>query len=110
MDIRELADLCMLDMISVCLTTGKLGDVVAAALDKRERIILVLGKNGDVLPADYTSTITFLSALMTTRGWIDLPPASLAMARHSRENMKKRIRHIHQFMTEFHDDLQPHVL
>ena len=46
------ADMCMLDLITVCLTTGRLGDVVTAAFDKREHVSLVLAKNGDVLPAD----------------------------------------------------------
>jgi len=62
------ADMRILDVIAVCLTTGHPGDVVAAAFDKREHITLILAKNGDVLPADYTVMTTFLYALTTARG------------------------------------------
>jgi hypothetical protein len=93
----------VLDVIAVCLTTGNPGDVVAAAFDKREHITLVLAKNGDVLPADYTATTTFLSALTTAKGWIDLLPF---LVRHSKENMDKRIRNLHQSITDLYDDLR----
>jgi OTT_1508-like deaminase len=105
-DIREPnthADMRVLDMIAVCLTTGKPGDVVAAAFDKHEGITLVLAKNGDVLPADYTATTTFLSALTRARGWIDLLPF---LVRHSKENLDKRIRNLHQSITDLNNDLR----
>src|ERR1700736_2415239 len=97
------ADLRMLDVIAVCLTTGNPGDVVAAAFDKRERITLILAKNGDVLPADSTATTTFLSALTTARGWIDLLPF---LVRYTKKNMDKRIRNLHQSITDLYDDLR----
>ncbi|KIM72906.1 hypothetical protein PILCRDRAFT_15712 [Piloderma croceum F 1598] len=105
-DIREPdthADMRILDVIAVCLTTGHPGDVVAAAFDKRERITLILAKNGDVLPADYTVTTTFLYALTTARGWIDLLPF---LVRHGKENMDKRIRNLHQSISDLYDDLR----
>ena len=97
------ADMRMLDVIAVCLTTGHSGDAVAAAFDKRERITLILAKNGDVLPADYTVTTTFLSALTTARGWIDLLPF---LVRHGKENMDKRIRNLHQSISDLYYDLR----
>ncbi|KAF8816106.1 hypothetical protein BYT27DRAFT_7185345 [Phlegmacium glaucopus] len=99
-------DMRVLDMIAVCLTTGKPGDVVAAAFDKHEGITLVLAKNGDVLPADYAATATFLSALARASGWIDLLPF---LARHSKENLDKRIRNLHQSITDINNDLQSAV-
>jgi len=105
-DIREPdthADMRVLDMIAVCMTTGNPGDVVAAAFDKREGITLVLAKNGDVLPADYAATTTLLSALTRARGWIDLLPF---LVRHGKKNMDKRIRNLHQSITDLNDDLR----
>ena len=93
----------VLDMIAVCLTTGNPDDVVAAAFDKHEGITLVLAKNGDVLPADYAATTTFLSALTRARGWIDLLPF---LVRHGKENMDKRIRNLHQSITDLNNDLR----
>jgi hypothetical protein len=52
-DIRDPDTQRVLDLIAVCLTTGKPGDVVAAAFDKREHIRLVLAKNGDFHSEDY---------------------------------------------------------
>ncbi|KAF8804720.1 hypothetical protein BYT27DRAFT_7194329, partial [Phlegmacium glaucopus] len=108
-DIREPSthtDMRVLDMIAVCLTTGKPGDVVAAAFDKHEGITLVLAKNGDVLPADYAATATFLSALAKASGWIDLLPF---LVRHSKENLDKRIRNLHQSIIDINNDLQSAV-
>ncbi|CAL1715129.1 unnamed protein product [Somion occarium] len=96
-------DMRILDVIAVCLTTGKPGDVVAAAFDKREHLSLVLAKNGDVLPADYAAAQTFFSDLAAATGWTDLLPF---LARHGKENLDKRIRNLHESITHFLDDLQ----
>jgi len=95
-------DLRMLDIIAVCLTTRQPGDVVAAAFGNREHISLVLAKNGGVLAADRTAADTFFSALKTAKGWIDLLPF---LVRHSKANMDKRIRNLHQSLTNLLDDL-----
>ncbi|CAL1717004.1 unnamed protein product [Somion occarium] len=91
-------DMRILDLIAVCLTTGKPGDVVAAAFDKREHVSLVLAKNGDVLPADYAAAQTFFSDWVAARGWSDLLPF---LARHGKENLDKRIRNLHESITHF---------
>ncbi|RDB30542.1 hypothetical protein Hypma_007323 [Hypsizygus marmoreus] len=77
------SDLRLLDVIAACLTTGKPGDVVAAAFDKQEQICLVLAKNGNINSADYATTHAFLSALREAKSWIDLVPF---LAVHSNQN------------------------
>src|SRR5882672_10153444 len=55
-DIREPethSDMRVLEVIATCLTTGRPGDVVAAAFDKRRNIRLLLAKNGDVGSTDF---------------------------------------------------------
>ena len=54
----------VLEVIATCLTTGKPGDVVAAAFDKHGNIRLVLAENRDVGSTDYMATCTFISDLM----------------------------------------------
>ncbi|KAF8809957.1 hypothetical protein BYT27DRAFT_7093155, partial [Phlegmacium glaucopus] len=100
-------DMRVLDTTAVCLTTGNPDDVVAAAFDKHKGITLVLAENGDVLPADYAATTTFLSALTRARGWIDLLPF---LVRHGKENLNKRIRNLHQSITDLNNDLRLAVL
>jgi hypothetical protein len=71
-DFRKLetrSDVHLLEIIATCLTTGKPGDVVAAAFDKRGNIRLVLAKNGNVGSTDYMATRTFISDLMVASDW-----------------------------------------
>ena len=78
----------MLEAIATCLTTGKPGDGVAAAFDKRGNIRLVLAKNGDVGSTDYMATHTFISDLMIASDWIDLLPF---LVNHSKTNLHRSI-------------------
>jgi hypothetical protein len=67
----------MLDLIAVCLTTGKDGDVVAAALDKRGKLGLVLAKNGVPTEQHYRITRRFFADLNAkdTKDWMDVFPS-----------------------------------
>jgi hypothetical protein len=87
----------VLELIATCLTTGKPGDVVAAAFDKRGNIKLVLAKNGDVGSTDYMAARTFISDLMVASDWIDLLPF---LANHSKTNVDKRISSLHRSITD----------
>ncbi|RDB16082.1 hypothetical protein Hypma_007332 [Hypsizygus marmoreus] len=97
------SDLCVLDVIAACLTTGKPGDVVAAAFDKREQISLVLAKSGNIDSADYAATRAFLSALREAESWINLLPF---LATHSKQNVDKRVRNLHESITDLCDELK----
>ncbi|RDB30545.1 hypothetical protein Hypma_007327 [Hypsizygus marmoreus] len=97
------SDLRLLDVIATCLTTGKPGDVVAAAFDKREQISLVLAKSGNIDAADYAATRAFLSALREAESWINLLPF---LATHSKQNVDKRVRNLHESITDLCDELK----
>jgi hypothetical protein len=99
-DIREPethSDMRVLELIATCLTTGKAGNVVAAAFDKRGNVKLVLAKNGDVGSADYMAARTFISDLMVASDWIDLLPF---LVNHSKTNVDKRINSLHRSITD----------
>jgi len=105
-DIREPethSDMRVLEVIATCLTTGKPGDVVAAAFDKRRNIRLLLAKNGDVGSTDYTATRTFISDLMIASDWIDLLPF---LVNHSKTNIDKRICGLHRSITDIRSTLE----
>jgi hypothetical protein len=105
-DIREPethSDMRVLEVIATCLTTGKPGDVVAAAFDKRRNIKLVLAKNGDVGSTDYMATHTFISDLMIASDWIDLLPF---LVNHSKTNIDKRISSLHRSITDVRSTLE----
>jgi hypothetical protein len=53
----------LLDTICVSLTSGNPGDVVTAALDRRERLCLVLSKNRAPTLEDERATKSFVSAI-----------------------------------------------
>ncbi|RDB30248.1 hypothetical protein Hypma_007328 [Hypsizygus marmoreus] len=97
------SDLRLLEVIAAYLTTGNPGDVVAAAFDKREQICLVLAKSGTVGSADYGATHAFLSALRNADTWTDLYPF---LATHCKQNVSKRVRNLHESLTELWDELQ----
>ncbi|RDB28239.1 hypothetical protein Hypma_001498 [Hypsizygus marmoreus] len=96
------ADMHILEIIAVCLTTGQPGDAVAAAFDKRNYIALILAKNGEVTHADYKATTALWSVLTKAQSWIDLLPF---LVYRSKANLDKRIRNLHQSFTETCDAL-----
>jgi hypothetical protein len=56
-------DIRFLDTIAVALTTGKPGDIFAAALDKREHVQLVSAKNGPPTSEDVAAANEFISVI-----------------------------------------------
>ncbi|KIJ41327.1 hypothetical protein M422DRAFT_255838 [Sphaerobolus stellatus SS14] len=96
-------DLRMLNIIAVCLTSGRPGDVVAAAFDKCEGVCLVLAKHGPVLPEDETTTHTFFSQVKAASSWMDLLPFLFS---HSKANIEKQCLRLSQTTTDLFSDLQ----
>lgn len=84
----------ILDTFAVSLTTGEPGDVVAAALDKRERLCLVLAKNSPPTLQDEKGAQSFISILTdpATTDSLSLLPFLLSRC-HA--NMEKRVRNLH---------------
>ncbi|RDB30548.1 hypothetical protein Hypma_007325 [Hypsizygus marmoreus] len=102
-DANTQSDLHLLDLIAACLATGKPGDVVIAAFDKRKQISLVLAKSGSIDSADYAATHAFLSALREAKSWVDLLPF---LATHSKRNIDKRVSNLHKSITDLCDELR----
>ncbi|RDB30441.1 hypothetical protein Hypma_007312 [Hypsizygus marmoreus] len=96
-------NLRILDVIAVCLATGKPEDFVAAAFDKREQISLVLAKSGNVDAADNIRVVAFFSALKEAKCWVDMLPF---LAKNTKENVDMRISKLHESITDLHVDLK----
>jgi hypothetical protein len=85
------------------LTTGKPGHLALLYPTNWTRPQLVLAKNGNVGPADYIATHTFISDLKAATDRIDLLPF---LANHSKANMDERINNLHQSIADLSSDLQ----
>ncbi|KAG6852060.1 hypothetical protein C0991_003485, partial [Blastosporella zonata] len=99
-DIRQ--DMRILDIITVCLTSGKPGDVIAAAFEKSGQVHLVLAKNGKVVEEDYTRAHQFFSTLFSSNHWTNVLPF---LIEHSKANLDKRIQNLHQTISDLLDEL-----
>jgi len=84
----------LLDAIAVALTTGKAGDVFAAAFDKREHFVLVLAKNGPPTPTD-TAAANELFSLIAKPGVTNALHLFPFLIRRCGANINKRIRKLH---------------
>ncbi|RDB30247.1 hypothetical protein Hypma_007329 [Hypsizygus marmoreus] len=84
-------ELCILDTIAVCLISGEQDNVIAAALDKRENITLILAKNRHVVPEDTVRVSDFMSAVEGAELWDDVLPF---LTKYSKEQLDKRIAHL----------------
>ncbi|KIJ41325.1 hypothetical protein M422DRAFT_780449 [Sphaerobolus stellatus SS14] len=102
-DLLDDSDLPLLDIIAVCLTSGRPGDVVAVAFDKCEGICLVLAKHGPVLPEDETATNAFFSQVKAASSWMDLLPFLFS---HSKANIEKQLLRLSQITIDLFSDLQ----
>ena len=87
-------DVRLLDTIAVAMTTGKPGDVFAAAFDKRQNIQLVLAKNGPPTPDDISAAKELISLIgnPTIVSAMGLFPF---LIRRCGENIDKRIHSLH---------------
>ena len=100
-------DIRFLDTIAVALTTGKPGDVFAAALDKREHIQLVLAKNGPPTHEDITAA-NELTSLIGTPSVTDAMDLFPFLLRRCGANINKRIHSLHMSIQsrELRDDFR----
>ena len=87
-------DVRLLDTIAVAMTTGKPGDVFAAAFDKRQNIQLVLAKNGPPTPDDISAANELISLIgnPTIVSAMGLFPF---LIRRCGKNIDKRIHSLH---------------
>jgi hypothetical protein len=95
----------ILDTIAAALTTGKPGEVFAAAFDKQEHIELVLAKNGLPTSQDVAAANELISLIGSVTQPLDLFPFLL---RRCGANIDKRISSLHISIqnTELRDDFQ----
>ena len=96
-------DLRLLDAIAISLTTGKPGDVFAAAFDKRERMQLVLAKNGPPTPDDIAAANKLISLIgdpTVTHSTHIFP----FLIDRCGENIDKRVRNLHKSIQELQND------
>lgn len=96
------SDISALDIIAVCLATGRAGDVVAAAFDKRAEFRLILAKNGQPTAQDVAATKNFLAAMTSAVDWADVIPF---VFQHSKDNVIRRISQLHRSLSTFHPHL-----
>lgn len=93
----------LLDAIAIALTTGKPGNVFAAAFDKRERMQLVLAKNGPPTPDDIAAANKLISLIgdPAVTHAMDIFPFLIDRCG---ENIDKRVRNLHQSIQELQND------
>ncbi|KAG6815232.1 hypothetical protein H0H93_010502 [Arthromyces matolae] len=92
----------ILDIISVCLTSGEPGDVVAAAFEKSERVQLILAKTGEVVEEDHTRVRQFIETLLSANDWTNVLRFLMT---HSKANLEKRIQNLHQTISDLYEEL-----
>ena len=113
-DVDNHRELRLLDSIAVALTTGKPGDVFAAAFDKREHMELVLAKNGPPTSEDIAAANELFSLIAspTVTNALHLFPF---LIRRCGENINKRILKLHasiesaELRSDFTSSLQAYV-
>jgi hypothetical protein len=98
-------DVRLLDTIAVALTTGKPGDVFAAAFDRRQHMALVLAKNGPPTPED-TEAADELISLIGNPAVQDATHLLPFLFKRCGENIEKRIYNLHKSLQEMRGDFR----
>jgi len=96
--LHEHSEFRILDTICAVLTTGKPGDVYAAAFDKEAHLKLVLAKEGIVSPEDRAAVqqlIDIVSSPTLSKTYFDF------LLTRCRANIAKQVKNVHDTMTQF---------
>jgi hypothetical protein len=98
-------DVRILNTIAVALTTGNRSDVFAAAFDKRDKMQLVLAKNGHPTLDDIGAANELISLIASPNvsDAMDLFPF---LIRRGGANIDKRIRNVHGSIQELRNDFK----